>query len=164
METRNITTLQPSLEEFKRHLRITSNDLDDELTAKLKAAVNMAEHEISAVISVSSFTLTRDFAHSIELRWPTTGVTSVKVDGKDLTDDEYSNTEDRLTIKADVQGESVEVVYTAGITSAPEDIKAAILLLGANIFNNPVDHPEERDRTSARNLLRPYRSWGERRG
>lgn len=164
METRTITTLQPSLEEFKRHLRITSSDLDDELTAKLKAAVNMAEHEISAVISVSSFTLTRDFAHSIELRWPTTGVTSVKVDGNDLTGDEYSNTEDRLTIKADVHGESVEVVYTAGITSAPEDIKAAILLLGANIFNNPVDHPEERDRTSARNLLRPYRSWGERRG
>lgn len=164
METRTITTLQPSLEEFKRHLRITSNDLDDELTAKLKAAVNMAEHEISAVISVSSFTLTRDFAHSIELRWPTTGVTSVKVDGNALASDKYSNTEDRLIIKADVQGESVEVVYTAGLTSAPEDIKAAILLLGANIFNNPVDHPEERDRTSARNLLRPYRSWGERRG
>ena len=164
METRNITTLQPSLEEFKQHLRITSNDLDDELTAKLKAAVNMAEHEISAVISVSTFTLTRGFAHSIELRWPTTEVTSVKVDDNALTDDKYSHTEDRLIIKADVEGERVEVVYTAGITPAPDDIKAAILLLGANIFNNPVDHPEERDRTSARNLLRPYRSWGERRG
>ena len=29
METRNITTLQPSLAEFKRHLRITANDLAD---------------------------------------------------------------------------------------------------------------------------------------
>lgn len=165
METRTITTLQPSLEEFKRHLRITSNDLDDELTAKLKAAVNMAEHEISAVISVSSFKLTRDFAHSIPLRWPTTAVASVKVDGESaLPAEKYSFSESTLTIDSDVNGDKVEVVYTAGLADAPEDIKAAVLLLGANIFNNPVDHPEERDRTSARNLLRPYRSWGERRG
>ena len=164
METRNITTLQPSLAEFKRHLRITANDLDEELTAKLKSAVMMAEHEISAVLSVSTFTLSREFAHSIPLRWPATGVTSVKVDGSAIAPEKYSLTEDSLTIASDVDGEAVEVVYTAGLTPAPEDIKAAILLLAANIFNNPVDRPEERDRTTARNLLRPYRTWGERRG
>ncbi len=164
METRNITTLQPSLAEFKRHLRITANDLDEELTAKLKSAVMMAEHEISAVLSVSTFTLSREFAHSIPLRWPATGVTSVKVDGDAIASDKYSFTEDSLTIVSDVDGEAVEVVYAAGLQPAPEDIKAAILLLAANIFNNPVDRPEERDRTTARNLLRPYRTWGERRG
>ncbi len=165
METRIITTLQPSLEEFKRHLRITANDFDAELTAKLKGAVMMAEHEISTVISVSSFTLTREFAHSIPLRWPTTGITSVKVDGGEaLSSDKYSFTEECLLIAEDVDGENVEVVYVAGLASAPDDIKAAVLLLGASIFNNPVDRPEERDRTTARNLLRPYRNWGMSRG
>lgn len=160
METRSIITLQPSLAEFKRHLRITSYDLDDELTAKLKAAINMAEHEISTVISVSSFTLSQAFANSIELRYPTTGVTSVKVDGDTLDSSKYSFTEDSLAIASDVEGENVEVVYTAGLAAAPDDIKAAVLLMGASIFNNPVDRPEERDRTTARNLLRPYRNWG----
>lgn len=164
METREITTLRPSLEEFKRHLRITANDLDDELTAKLKAAVNMAEHEISMVISVSSFTLTQAFSNSISLRYPATGITSVKVDGKTIDGSKYSFTEESLVIVPDVEGDSVEVVYTAGIADAPDDIKAAVLLMGASIFNNPVDRPEERDRTTARNLLRPYRKWGMSRG
>ena len=93
METREITTLQPSLTEFKRHLRITSYDLDNELEAKLKAAINMAEHEISTVISVSKFTLTQEFANSISLRFPVTGVTSVKVDGNTLDAQKYSFTE-----------------------------------------------------------------------
>ena len=74
METREITTLQPSLTEFKRHLRITSYDLDIELEAKLKAAINMAEHEISTVISVSKFTLTQEFANTISLRYPPLGL------------------------------------------------------------------------------------------
>lgn len=163
METREITTLQPSLEEFKRHLRITSCDLDNELEAKLKAAINMAEHEISTVISVSKFTLTQEFANTISLRYPATGVTSVKVDGNTLESEKYSFTENSLTIASDVEGENVEVVYSAGITVAPDDIKAAVLLMGASIFNNPVDRPEERDRTTARNLLRPYRNWGKNR-
>lgn len=163
METREITTLQPSLTEFKRHLRITSYDLDNELEAKLKAAINMAEHEISTVISVSKFTLTQEFANSISLRYPVTGVTSVKVDGNTLDAQKYSFTENSLAIASDVEGENVEVVYSAGITVAPDDIKAAVLLMGASIFNNPVDRPEERDRTTARNLLRPYRNWGKNR-
>lgn len=164
METRVIDTLQPTLAEFKRHLRITANDLDDELTAKLKAAINMAEHEISTVISVSTFTLSQEFHHSIPLRYPTTGVTSVKVDGESVDSSKYSFTQDGLTIASDVEGGSVEVVYTAGLTASPDDIKAAVLLMGASIFNNPVDRPEERDRTTARNLLRPYRKWGMKRG
>ena len=163
METREITTLQPSLTEFKRHLRITSFDLDNELEAKLKAAINMAEHEISTVISVSKFTLTQEFANTISLRYPVTEVTSVKVDGNTLDAQKYSFTENSLAIASDVEGENVEVVYSAGITVAPDDIKAAVLLMGASIFNNPVDRPEERDRTTARNLLRPYRNWGKNR-
>ena len=71
--------------------------------------------------------------------------------------------ENSLAIASDVEGENVEVVYSAGITVAPDDIKAAVLLMGASIFNNPVDRPEERDRTTARNLLRPYRNWGKNR-
>jgi len=54
----------------------------------------------------------------------------------------------------------VEVVYKAGYTPIPGDMKGAIFLFGASYFNNPTDRPEERDRTTALNLLRPYRRWG----
>ena len=160
METRTITTLQPSLEELKRHLRITADDLDQELTAILKGAIMSAEHEISTVISASSFVLTREFARSIKLRWPVTGVTSVKVDGDAVDASKYSYDEKSITFAEDVEGSNVEVAYTAGLSAAPDDIKSAVLLLAGSLFNNPTDRPEERDRTTARNLLRPYRTWG----
>ena len=38
------------LQEFKRHIRMTSDDLDAELYAKLLAAVRHAEHHIGKVI------------------------------------------------------------------------------------------------------------------
>ena len=38
------------LQEFKRHIRMTSDDLDAELNAKLMAAVRHAEHHIGKVI------------------------------------------------------------------------------------------------------------------
>ena len=38
------------LQAFKSHIRMTSNDLDAELNAKLMAAVRHAEHHIGKVI------------------------------------------------------------------------------------------------------------------
>lgn len=161
METREYLGIDPLLGEFRNHLRITSHDLDGELMGKLKSAVLSAEHEISSVIALSKFTLGRAFSESIQLRWPVNEVTSVKVDGTEVPAESYSISSDEVIhFDESVTGSRVEVVYTAGLIEIPDDIKAAVFLLGGGLFNNPTDHPEERDRTTARNLLRPYRSWG----
>ena len=71
----------------------------------------------------------------------------------------YEFDEDSLTFAESVTGKKVVIVYESGLAQVPEDIQAAILLLAGSLFNNPTDRPEERDRTTARNLLRPYRRW-----
>lgn len=161
METRSFLDIDGLLAEFRLHLRLTSQDLDDILLMDLKAAVAQAEKEISGVIALSEFTLSCMFSSSIPLRWPVTGVTSVEVDGETLEEDDYTVSSAGIVLADTVSGTSVSVTYTAGLSQIPDDMKAAILLLGATLFNNPTDRPEERDRTAAKNLLRPYRCWGE---
>lgn len=166
METREIkqTAMKPSVSDLRSHLRITAHDLDAELLQKLRSAVASAEHEISMVIAPSKFVLTLpDFQSSfLKLRWPVTSVTSVTVGGTALGPEDFSWDERGIRFAEPVDGAAVEVAYEAGLTSVPDDIQAAILLLASSLFNNPTDRPEERDRTTARNLLRPYRAWGER--
>ena len=55
------------LQEFKRHIRMTSDDLDAELYAKLLAAVRHAEHHIGKVILRSEFVTTQAFSNTITL-------------------------------------------------------------------------------------------------
>ena len=162
METRDILEItSPSLADFRRHLRITTHDLDAELHAKLRAAILSAEHEISTVIAPSVYVLSTKFVNNIGLRWPVRSVTSVKVDGELVPASDYIVSESGLSITGTVTGSKMTVTYEAGMEEVPEDIQAAILLLAGSLFNNPTDRPEERDRTTARNLLRPYRTWGE---
>lgn len=162
METRDILEITcPSLADFRRHLRITSHDLDAELHAKLRAAILTAEHEISTVIAPSVYVLSTKFVNHIGLRWPVRSVTSVKVDGELVPETDYIVTESALCITGDVSGSRMEVTYEAGLEQVPEDMQAAILLLAGSLFNNPTDRPEERDRTTARNLLRSFRTWGD---
>jgi hypothetical protein len=48
METRDILEItSPSLADFRRHLRITSNDLDAELHAKLRALHAQARENLA---------------------------------------------------------------------------------------------------------------------
>ena len=162
METRDILEITcPSLESFRKHLRITSHDLDAELLAKLRAGILSAEHEISTVIARSRFHLTGSFSPTISLRWPVRKVTSVEVDGNEVATSDYSYDEKALTFAEGVSGSKFSLTYEAGLEDVPEDIQSAIMLLAGSLFNNPTDRPEERDRTTARNLLRPYRTWGE---
>jgi hypothetical protein len=50
------------------------------------------------------------------------------------------------------------IIYRAGRTEVEYDIRAAILLHAAALFNNPVDSVETLPKASF-NLLRPYRNW-----
>jgi hypothetical protein len=56
-------------------------------------------------------------------------------------------------------GESLLVIYEAGMPSVPFDMMAAIMLAASKLFNNSVVSVESLP-SVAKNLLRPYRSYG----
>ena len=150
-------SFEPTLAEFKRHIRLTTCDMDEDLTMKLKASIRSAEHYIGRIIALSSFTHTGDLDSVVRLFGPVVGISSVKVDGQTLSSDKYVLKGDRLYI--DAVGDEVQVVYTAGMEYPDDDIKAAVLLHAAALFNNPVDSVEMLPKASMR-LLDPYRTWG----
>lgn len=143
------------LQEFKRHIRMTSDDLDAELYAKLLAAVRHAEHHIGKVILRSEFVETVPFASSFILEVPSPVVESLEVDGEETNGFD----QDGKTLHVYGSGTSMKVTYEAGYESIPWDMKAAILMHAASLFNNPTDSVETLAKAS-QNLLRPYRSWG----
>ena len=143
------------LQEFKRHIRMTSDDLDAELRSKLQAAVYHAEHHIGKVILRSEFIVTVPFASSLTLKVPDPVVESLEVDGEPVTD--YSVKGRVLQVEG--EGTQMTVTYEAGYECIPADMKAAILMHAASLFNNPTDSVETLTKAS-QNLLRPYRSWG----
>ena len=143
------------LQEFKRHIRMTSDDLDAELYAKLLAAVRHAEHHIGKVILRSEFVETVPFASSYVLKVPNPVVESLEVDGEETNGFD----QDGKTLHVYGSGTSMTVTYEAGYEAIPWDMKAAILMHAASLFNNPTDSVETLAKAS-QNLLRPYRSWG----
>lgn len=151
--------IQPSLEDLKRHLRITSGDLDETLQPYLLAAINSAEHHIGKIIARSEFTYSGYFIRSLDLRGPGIVVKSVEVDGELLDNDGYELDGRTLLISPFALGKEMRVVYESGMQSVDFDIKAAILLTAAKLFNNPADTVEAMP-SVAKNLLRPHRSFG----
>ena len=159
MTERNFVSMAANglLQEFKRHIRMTSNDLDAELYAKLMAAVRHAEHHIGKVILRSEFVTTVPFASSLTLKAPGIVVESLEVDGETVAG--WSVEGHVLYVPSTVSGETMTVTYEAGYECIPWDMKAAILMHAASLFNNPTDSVEVLTKAS-QNLLRPYRSWG----
>ena len=145
------------LNEFKSHIRMTSNDLDAELYAKLMAAVRHAEHHIGKVILRSEFVTTVPFASSVTLKVPDIVVLGLEVDGAAVTG--WSLDGRVLYVPSTVAGTTMTVTYEAGYGCIPYDMRAAILMHAASLFNNPTDSVETLPKAS-QNLLRPYRSWG----
>ena len=148
---------QPTLDEFKQHIRITTNDMDADLTLKLKASIRSAEHYIGQIIAKSVFVYTDVFAKTVILEGPVIEVSGVKVNGVSISSDKWELKGEVLTI--DAEGDTLEVTYSAGMVVVDDDIKAAILLHAAALFVNPVDSVETMPKASSR-LLDPYRTWG----
>lgn len=152
-----LPALMPSLDDFKRHLRITSNDLDAELHMKLMAAFNAAENMIGQVIALSRYTVSGPFLRTFPLpSRPLVEVETVSVDGVTVAD--FTVNGSILVFPEGTEGSEVEVTYVAGMKDVPFDIQAAIMLHAAALFNNPVDSVETLPKAST-NLLRPYRLW-----
>lgn len=153
------TRYQPTLDDLKRHLRITSGDLDEILQPYLLAAINVAEHQIGQLIAVSEMTDNRKFEHAVTLKGPVLEVIYVKVDDVEIDKAAWSLEGNALQVSEQVAGKKMEVVYEAGMTQVPFDIRAAIMLMATKYFNNPSDSVEQYP-SAAKNLLRPYRTWG----
>ena len=143
------------LQEFKRHIRMTSDDLDAELYQKMLAAVKHAEHHIGKVILRSEFVVDVPFSNTLILKVPNPVVESLEVDG--VATNGYDL--DGKTLNVYGTGTRMTVTYEAGYECLPWDMKAAILMHAASLFNNPTDSVEVLTKAS-QNLLRPYRSWG----
>jgi hypothetical protein len=158
---RNYIATQALLGEFRNHLRITSTDMDAILEQALEVGIERSEAEIGHVIALSVFKgVQMPFAQTLSLRGPIVEILSVKVDGTVVPAESYTVGPMSLTFADGVEGENVVLDYKAGMEQIPSMIKGAIFLFGGRYFNNPTDTPEERDRTAAANLLRPYRTWG----
>lgn len=157
MTARTYGPYEPTLDEFKRHIRMTTSDMDEDLELKLKASIRSAEHYIGRIVALSSFAYTGNVQSVLLLMGPVVEVSSVKVDGVDLPSDKYRLSGDALIV--DAEGTSMTVSYTAGMQVVDDDIKSAILLHAAALFENPVDSVETLPKASSR-LLAPYRTWG----
>lgn len=144
------------LADFKTHLRITANDLDADLRQKLMAAVLSAEKHIGRVILKSRF-VTTTVLHTLQLHSPVTEVEGVEIDG--VVTQDYTLVGNLLKLNDGVTGSEMKVTYIAGRDYIPYDIKAAVLMQAATLFNNPADRVETLV-TASQNLLRPYRRWG----
>lgn len=149
------------LQHFKEHLRITSDDQDADLRAKLLSALTSVGHDVHRVLLASTVTatgvMTSGGTMQLTLRGPVREVVSVSVNGSALTEGEgYTLLGNKLKINAEFENALVEVVYKAGYHQMPSDIWEAVCLRGAGAYANPIDSVQERLRASDI-LIRPYR-------
>lgn len=144
-----------SLDDLKLHLRITNTDFDEQLKIYLEAAIAACENHTNLIIWKSTVSFSYDYRPEYRLPViPVISITSVKVDGNEITDKEYRLKDDVLIV--DHKGDKVEVKMVAGYDDTPGDIKAAILLKAGRIFVNPADSVENLP-SSSQMLLQPYR-------
>lgn len=148
------------LQHFKEHLRITSDDQDADLRAKLMSALTSVGHDVHRVLLQSTVTasgiMTSGGSIRLTLRGPVREMVSVSVDGAALGSDKYTLSGNRLTINAEFENALVEVVYKAGYQQMPSDMWEAVCLRGAGAYANPIDSVQERLRASDI-LIRSYR-------
>ena len=145
------------LEEFKRHIRMTTDDMDADLLLTLKAAAYSAEHHIGKVILRSRFVLACPFSQTVTLRTPDIIVQGLEVDGVGV--EGYTVEGRQLNVPPDVTGTTMKVTYETGYSPIPPDIKKAVFLHATTLFNNPANSVQLLT-TASQILLRPYRSWG----
>ena len=139
---------------FKKHIRMTSDDLDADLRENMMAAVEDSENHIGKVILQSEFVLTLPSVRAVRLKAPLVSVEGLEVDGTEVTD--YTLDGTVLTPGPSVSGSSMTVRYVAGISKIPHNLKKAVCLQAATYFNNPVDSVRMLTTASER-ILRHYR-------
>lgn len=155
MTKREIITTAVTLDELKTHLRIANNVFDVDLEGKLRAAHYAVEHHIGQVLMKSSFEESMEFTGVRMLKYPVNEIESVTLNGAAIP---YTVTDEGMLVIPGVHSGTLELHYTSGDDQVNEDIKIAIMMVAADMFNNPVDRVETMPRASQM-LLRPYRRY-----
>ena len=153
----NIVQSPVTLEQAKRHLRITSNDFDADISGKLEAAITAAENYTGLMLREYEFSVTGDFTRQIKTGIMPIKEANVKVDGNEVCDVDW---EDSTVILPDTcNGSEIEIKILTGFDVFPDDITAAILLVTGRLFENPADSVENLPKASSK-LLNAYKRWG----
>ncbi len=146
-----------TLEQAKRHLRITSNDFDADITGKLEAAITAAENYTGLMLREYEFSVTGDFTWQIKTGIMPIKEASVKVDGNEISDIDWEDS--TVILPGTCRGCKIEIKIKTGFDVFPDDITAAILLVTGRLFENTSDSVENLPKASS-NLLNAYKRWG----
>lgn len=153
----NIGQSPVTLEQAKRHLRITSDDFDDDIRGKLEAAITSAENYTGIMLREYDYVVTCDFTGVIKTEIMPMKEVRVKVDGIEVGNIDW---EDSSVILPDTcRGSKIEIEIKTGFDIFPDDVTAAILLITGRLFENPSDSVENLPKASS-NLLNAYKRWG----
>jgi hypothetical protein len=155
MKKREIISTAVTLDELKTHLRIANNVFDVDLEGKLRAAHYAVEHHIGQVMMKSRFEESMEFTGVQMLRYPVNEVEAVTLNGTDIP---YTITDEGMLVIPGVHTGTLAVRYVSGSDEVNDDINIAIMMIAADMFNNPVDRVETMPRASQM-LLRPYRRY-----
>lgn len=165
------TVLPVTLTEVKDHLRITHDTQDDLLTIYLKAAIEEVEAHTGLTLAQTTFYgYTESIGEEVEIKkYPLSSVASVKYydsDGVQQTMNVANYRLDSISIPPKViiedvpsvyyRSDAVTIEFTAGYSSIPDGIKAAILLQVGYLYENSGDNPKQL-MTASERLLTNYR-------
>lgn len=144
-----------TLEEAKKHLRVTGDEFDDSILGMVEAATSSAENITGLKFRKGTYKVISEFSKVIHSGLMPILSVEVKVDGNVIDSVEVEGSK---IIFPDIQGETVEITVQTGYNVLPYDIRAAILLMTGKLFDNPSDSVENLPKAST-NLLKHYRRW-----
>ena len=139
-----------TLEDVKKHLRITGDEFDDNLRGLLEAATDAAENFTGLKLRDESYSVICDYSREIATGLLPIRSVEVKVEGAVVNGSKV--------LLPVVPGSTVEMTVRTGYLLLPHAIQAAILLMTGKLFDNPSDSVENLPKAST-NLLKHYRRW-----
>lgn len=166
-----------SLYEMREHLRIDHDEEVAYIMGCISAARAAAEQQIDSIIARRQYRLTLDdFAPFIELPFRTVDAESVAIEYTDANAQtqtfiafDYVTENEIVFLRPDLNAQwpttesgrdKVRISFYAGYSDVPQDIKHAIMLIGAALHDQRRDHTAQALRTaptSSHMLLEPYR-------
>lgn len=148
------------LAKLKDHLRLTTDDFDNNLSLYLAAAITTAEKYTGQIFRRSECRISGVFEHIVRTGiLPIISVEKVLVDDVELDRNIVEVEESVIRFPENVSGKRMEIALDAGFAEMPADVFAAVLLMASKLFENPADSVEQLPKAST-NLLRPYKRWG----
>lgn len=146
-----------TIEEARSHLRVLTCDLDTEIALVLAAARGWCESHVSRTLQTSvsrTLSLYQWWWGRLDLPYPPLlGVTNVQYYDENNANQTLASTNYHAVVSADSRGwiewsgaatqpsltdrpDAVRITYTAGYTTAPANIKQAILLATERFWRN----------------------------